>query len=54
LYKDQNSQTGRRRRRRRRSRRRKIFAVPRPGTTLSHLVKMLEIPKRVGGGEEDL
>jgi hypothetical protein len=31
------SETGRRRRRRRRRRR---FVVPRPGTTLSHLVKM--------------
>jgi hypothetical protein len=32
---DQNSLTGRRRRRRRRR-----FVAPRPGTTLSHLVKM--------------
>jgi hypothetical protein len=31
---DKNSETGRRRRRRRRR-----FVVPRPGTTLSHLVK---------------
>jgi hypothetical protein len=36
VYKDQNSETGRRRRRRRRRRR---FVAPRPGTTLSHLVK---------------
>jgi hypothetical protein len=33
-----NSQTGRRRRRRRRRRR---FVAPRPGTTLSHLVKTI-------------
>jgi hypothetical protein len=33
VKKDQNSETGRRRRRRRR------FVAPRPGTTLSHLVK---------------
>jgi hypothetical protein len=36
--KDQNSETGRRRRRRRRRRR---FVAPRPGTTLSHLVKIV-------------
>jgi hypothetical protein len=36
-----NSETGRRRRRRRmRRRRRRRFVVPRPGTTLSHLVKI--------------
>jgi hypothetical protein len=34
VLKDKNSETGRRRRRRRRR-----FVVPRPGTTLSHLVK---------------
>jgi hypothetical protein len=34
VLKDLNSETGRRRRRRRR------FVVPRPGTTLSHLVKI--------------
>jgi hypothetical protein len=37
VQKYQNSETGRRRRRRRRRRR---FVAPRPGTTLSHLVKM--------------
>jgi hypothetical protein len=37
-----NSETGRRRkRRRRRRRRRRIFVAPRPGTTLSHLVKSI-------------
>jgi hypothetical protein len=36
VLKDKNSEMGRRRRRRRRRRR---FVVPRPGTTLSHLVK---------------
>jgi hypothetical protein len=36
VKKDQNSETGRRRRRRRRRR----FVAPRPGTTLSHLVKI--------------
>jgi hypothetical protein len=36
ILKDSNSETGRRRRSRRRRRR---FVVPRPGTTLSHLVK---------------
>jgi hypothetical protein len=35
VLKDQNSEMGRRRRRRKRRR----FVVPRPGTTLSHLVK---------------
>jgi hypothetical protein len=38
VKKDQNSETGRRRRRRRR-RRRSRFVAPRPGATLSHLVK---------------
>jgi hypothetical protein len=33
VLKDKNSETGRRRRRR--------FVVPRPGTTLSHLVKII-------------
>jgi hypothetical protein len=37
--KTKNSETGRRRRRRRRRRR---FLVPRPGATLSHLVKLMQ------------
>jgi hypothetical protein len=40
VLKDKNSETGRRRRRRRRRR----FLVPRPGTTLSHLVKTFLVP----------
>jgi hypothetical protein len=39
----QNSEMGRRRRRRIRIRRRRRFVVPRPGTTLSHLVKIKQI-----------
>jgi hypothetical protein len=40
------SETGRRRRRRRRRRtRRRRFVVPRPGTTLSHLVKSAMVQK---------
>jgi hypothetical protein len=44
----QNSETGRwrrrrRRRRRRTRRRRRRFVFPRPGTTLSHLVKMTSL-----------
>jgi hypothetical protein len=39
-----NSKTGRTRRRRRRRRRRR-FVAPRPGTTLSHLVKMYKVKK---------
>jgi hypothetical protein len=42
VYKYQNSETGRRRRKRmkKRRRRRRRFVAPRPGTTLSHLVKI--------------
>jgi hypothetical protein len=40
--KDKNSETGRTRRKRRR---RRGFVVPRPGTTLSHLVKMVDLVK---------
>jgi hypothetical protein len=40
VFNNKNSETGRRRRRRRsRRRRRRRFVVPRPGTTLLHLVK---------------
>jgi hypothetical protein len=40
-YDFEHSETGRRRRRsRRRRRRRRRFVVPRPGTTLLHLVKI--------------
>jgi hypothetical protein len=45
-----NSVKGRRRRRRRRKRRRRIFVVPRPGTTLSHLVKIGATLKRIVNG----
>jgi hypothetical protein len=39
-YDFEHSETGRRRRRSRRRRRRRRFVVPRPGTTLLHLVKI--------------
>jgi hypothetical protein len=39
MFKKIKSETGRRRRSRRRRRRRR-FVAPKPGTTLSHLVKM--------------
>jgi hypothetical protein len=52
VYNDQNSETGRRRRRSRRRRRRR-FVAPRPGTTLSHLVKRIPTlsPKDVKGNK---
>jgi hypothetical protein len=46
IVKSENSETGKRRRTKKRRRRRKIFVVPRPGASLSHLVKIaLSSPK---------
>jgi hypothetical protein len=51
------SEMGRRRRRRRRirrRRRRRRFAVPRPGTTLSHLVKTKKNKKNISFGSANV